>query len=629
LTVRSNKFDALTRAVDIVIDLDLNAAGTAITSAFVEDFENLPSAGFGKFTLDTLDANRHKTSGSNSSDGFRCQYNDPFALNSYSGPDATDCYLGFTADPSTGVNDWHIHTSTSGSMGRAFTNKQSLHLGVHINPASPDLDTTRLKQLDAIKTISAINMPLSGANAELTFAQQISLVDNSSGVNVTNGFAVDRGAVHAQLASTGVPVGSWIKLFPYVNVYDQQGETDFSNCIFDPVDDGNDENSYFDPTDPARLYGPSSTCYPEFVFVRQGQTDYRKAFDITDIGLASDGPGLAGCSGAGCLPANTPAQLFNPGTWVRPRFSLVQFAGRAIRLRFMFTSIEVGTTQTMNLFFGRPNVVGDDGWYIDDIHVDTALASALTLTADGANITPIVCGACSAITPGLTATPTSLSGPGQIVTLDGKTSTADRCINGIVQFQFWKDTNNNGTIGDGPDTLLRDWTDSSQFVDAPLTSTQYGLKARCSTDPGCDSGTNSIALNVPVTCPSTVTLTIPSIQVNKPTLVGAEPDQTASVSGWTGSQNVRVVRGDLTLLRSSAGITNVNTGGCLNNNTLVTSVPDNAAVAPGAAVFYLLTRPECNVTNFGSYSTLSVKELAGAGGNRDVDIAADADRCLP
>jgi hypothetical protein len=240
----------LTRAVDITIDLDLNASGTGTTSAFIEDFENAPGAGFGKFTLDTLDAGKKSVALSN---GYRCQYNDPFGLNSYSVGN-TDCFLGFTADPSSGVNDWHIHTSTNGSMGRAFTGKQSLHLGVHLNPASPDLDTTRLKQLDAIKTINPINMPLSGANAELNFAQQVSLVENSAGVNVTSGEAVDRGVVEVQLASTGVPSGSWIKIYPYVNVYDQQGENDFSNCIFDPVDDGNNEDSFFDPTDPARLF---------------------------------------------------------------------------------------------------------------------------------------------------------------------------------------------------------------------------------------------------------------------------------------------------------------------------------------------------------------------------------------
>jgi len=628
LTMRSNKFDALTRTENITLDLDFNASGTAVTAAFIEDFENLPSSGFGKFTIDTLDANKHAVSGPNSSDGYRCQYNDPFALNSYSSGNL-DCFLGFTIDPATGVNDWHIHTSTSGGMGRAFTGKQSAHWGVHLSSASPTLDTYRFKQLDALKTTNPVNLPLSNANPELTFAQQIALVDATAGVGVTFGFVVDRGVVEVQFANSGVPSGSWIKIFPYVNVYDLQGEADFSNCIFDPVDDGNNEDSYFDPTDPGRLYGPSSTCYPEFVFGRQGQTDYRKRFDVNDIALASDGPGLQGCSGAGCLPANTPSQIFNPGTWVRPRFSLTQFAGRSIRIRFLTTSIEVGTTQTYNLFFGRPDISGDDGWYIDDLHIDQALSLALTLAVDNASITPIPCGACAAVTPALVATPGSLSGPGQLVTLEARGSTVDRCLNGIVQFQYWADANVNGIVGDAGDVLLRDWTDNSTFIDAPLITTQYGVKARCSTDPNCDSASNGIALNVPVACPSTATLSVASIRVGKTAGVGgAEPDGNVTIDGWGGNLTVSLVRGDLVTLRSSAGLTNVATGGCVANGTFTAAVSDATLPAPGAGSYFLVRTPSvCNVVGSGTYSENQVSEKPGAGGGRDADIAADADAC--
>jgi len=629
VTMRSNRFDALTRTENITLDLDLSASGTSVTSAFIEDFENLPSSGFGKFTIDTLDANKHATSGPNSSDGYRCQYNDPFALNSFSGPDATDCFLGFTTDPSTGVNDWHIHTSTSGGMGRAFTGKQSAHMGVHVNSASPDLDTTRFKQLDALKTINPVSLPLPFANPELSFVQQIALLDGTSGISLSRGFCADRGVVQVQLANSGVPSGSWIKIFPYVNVYDEQGENDYSNCIFDPVDDGNDEDSYFDPTDPGRLYGPSSTCYPEFVFAHQGQTDYRKVFDVNDIGFASDGPGLQGCSGAGCLPANTPSVTSNPGTWVRPRFSLAQFAGRTIRLRFLFTSIEIGTTLTANLFFGRPNLPGDDGWFVDDVRIDQALSLPLTIAIDNASITPIPCGACAAVTPALVATPGGLSGPGQVVTLEARGSTVDRCINGIVQYQYWADANVNGVVGDAGDVLLRDWTDNSTFIDAPLVTTQYGLKARCSTDPSCDSGSNAIALNVLVTCPSTATLSVASIQVGKTAgLGGAEPDGNVTINGWGGNLSVSVVRGDLNALRSSGGLTNVETGGCVANGAFTAAVSDVSVPAPGGGSYFLVRTPSvCNVVGSGTYSENQISEKPGAGGGRDADIGADADAC--
>jgi hypothetical protein len=50
-----------------------------------------------------------------------------------------------------------------------------------------------------------------------------------------------------------------------------------------------------------------------------------------------------------------------------------------------------------------------------------------------------------------------------------------------AQYQFWIDGNLNGIVGDAGDKLLRDWTDGSTFVDAPLVATRYGVRVRCST----------------------------------------------------------------------------------------------------------------------------------------------------
>jgi hypothetical protein len=302
---------------------------------------------------------------------------------------------------------------------------------------------------------------------------------------------------------------------------------------------------------------------------------------------------------------------------------LKQFAGRTLRIRFLFTSIEVGATQTMNLFFGRPNVSGDDGWYIDDIHVDQALTFPQTIAPDTAVITPIPCGACSAITPALVASPTSLSGPGQIVALDSRTTTIDRCLNGVVQYQFWIDGNENAIVGDVGDVLLRDWTDDSMLVDAPLS------RARCSSDTSCDSATSSIVVHVPVTCPSTATLSVASIRVGKTSgLGGVEPDGNVTIDGWGGSLTVSIVRGDLNALRSSGGVTNVESGGCVANAAFVASVADVSALSPGAAKYFLLrTPPACNVTGSGTFSENQPGEVAGAGGSRNVDIAGDPDAC--
>ncbi len=577
LTIRSSKFDALTRSLGLTLDLDLNATGGGGKQSFIEDFESAST--FGKFTLDTLDKNLATVK---LSDDYRCQYNDPFLLNSNS-PGNVDCFLGFPGDNATVFdNEWHIHknNSANGSMGRAYTGSQSLHLGFHRQTSSPIEDTYTVKQLDAIKTYVPINMPLTDKNVELYFAQQVSFVDVTSGVNVTSGESVERGVVELQLVdSAGVSVGNWIKIYPFENEYDQQGTDDFSNCTFDPVDDGNDEDSFFDPADPLRRLGPSSTCYPEFVFVRQGQTDYRKTFDVTDIGAASDGPGLEGCTdllaGTGCLLKNgfadestpDPTIINNPGTWVMPKFALVGYSGRRIQLRFVFTGIELGTTRTMYDFFGRGNINGDDGWYVDGIHIDEALSAPLTLVSDGASITAIPCGTCTGITPVLTATPSSVP-PGQIVTLEAKNSSLNAgssCSGGVLQYQFWTDNKYcsttttqscavssncpgvetclaaTGIAGDTSDTLLRDWTDSSTFLDVPqLNPTVYGMRVRCSTDTAC-GGTGAIlqgsgaVSSVAVPCPPS-TGTPPrapfglTLFVNKSALSGAEPDNVSRLT---------------------------------------------------------------------------------------------------
>ena len=393
VTVRSNRFDALTRAIDIPLDLDLSVVGGGGTSNRDEDFEG----GFGHYTLQFLDANKKSTT---ASDGFRCQYNDPSSVNGNA--PGRPCFLGFASDPSSGVNDWHIHTTTAAGgagKGRAYSGKQSLHLGVHsLDPSSPARDTTRASHIMAIRSnlFSLINLPQAGVNAELNFAQQVSFTD-SSAASVSVGETVQTGVVQIKFSSPAD--APWMKIYPFVNVYDQQATDDFANCMFDPTDDGNNEDSYFADTDPTHRLGPSSSCFPEFVFSRQGQIDYRKGFDPADIGLASHGPGIQGCSNppsSSCLPANTPTIIHNPGTWVRTRFSMVPFAARQIHVRFLYTAIEIGTTEFFDGFFGRSNVVADDGWYIDDIRWTGLLGTAITLVVDDTSIAaPLACGACT------------------------------------------------------------------------------------------------------------------------------------------------------------------------------------------------------------------------------------------
>jgi hypothetical protein len=620
LTLHSKQFDAITRTMTLTIDLDLSTSGGSGPSEFIEDFTS--TANMGKFTIATLDAGKASLSNSN---GYRCQYNDPEGLNTNSNGD-TDCFLGFTGDPAAGINQWHIHDSSAanGGLGRAYTGSFSAHWGVHLG-TTPKRDTGGLKQLDAIQTINAVALGLAGSNPELHFAHQVSLVDNRGIANITNGEVADRAVVQINVLNSLGANTTWVKIFPYENVYEQQGTDDFTNCSFDPTDDGNNEDSFFNPTDPNRRLGPSSTCFPEFVFSRSGDTDYRNTFDPTHTGLADAGAGLKGS--------------INVGTWVRPRFSLLPYAARRIRLRFLGTSIELGASTTWDAFFGRDDQVQDDGWYIDDIHIVGALGGTpFTITQDTKVITPLAtCGTCSSITAGLAATPSTTAGPGQLTTLEAKTSTIDVCLNGIAQYQFWLDSNNNGTLEVPPatgDTLLRDWTDSSTFIDAPQGTSRYFVRVRCSTNTSCDSvdGSNTTSSQVTVPCPSTGNAKAKfsqSIGVNKATLTGAEPDVNVTVS-WASSALVDAVRGDLIAVKSAAGNFAGTVQACLGNNVSASSLPvDSTNPGPGGALYFLV-RPAittlCNETGV-SYKSGHPSELPGAGGDRDADIGNTAPSC--
>jgi len=414
---------------------------------------------------------------------MRCQYDDP------DGPFAQtikpDCYLGFAT--SADVNDWHLHTTsaTNGGVGRAYTGAKSLHWGVH-QLQDPALDTSRLKQMDAVESI-IINLQSPPTHPELTFAHQASLAYQDEGE------PLDRAVVMVNaLNANGTDGPVWERLEPYWNRYDSEVNEQYSNCSFDPIDDGNNEDSYFDPLDPNRQFGPSSTCSPQRIFSRAGDTDYRNPADPNKIALAGDGPGLAGS--------------INVGTWVRPVFNLQKYAGRRIKIRLLATSFEVGATQTWNLFFGQGNIPWDDGWYVDDVRVTSTLTNAATIAPDVDAVTPLPCLACGSINASLAATPSSTGAPGNVVTLDASGSTVDACLTGRTQYQFWVDQNGNGIAGDSGDILLSDFSDVPTLPVAPDASQQFAVIAACPGEPLCDTdGSATAVAPVTVSCPSGIT----------------------------------------------------------------------------------------------------------------------------
>ena len=544
VAIRSDQFAFLQRPIRITIPLDLDASGGGGTTTWLEDFE--VASGLGKFTLQTLDAGKSPPAGS--SNGMRCQYNNPNAANTNS---VNDCWLGFYGEPAAGVNDWHLHdgSASNGNLGRAYTGTKSLHWGVHLG-TSPSRDTGRLNQLDAARSFVAINVPLAGMFPELSFAQQVSLVDNRGVPEVDDFETLDRGVVEVGVVpQAGGDPTVWKKIYPYVNEYDQQGTDDFTNCTFDPTDDGNNENSFFDPTDPARRFGPSSTCMPEWSFARSGDTDYHFTADPLKIGFALDGPGLTGS--------------INVGTWVEPRFSLQEFAGRRILIRFLGTSIEIDGyfTQTWDAFFGGADRPEDDGWYIDNVRASPAASVPLTIVPDTKSITPIPCLACTAITAALTATPNTTATPGQAVLLDASGSTVDICKHQPLQYQFWIDRNQNGIAGDLGDIRLRDFTADPTLSVGFDTAQQVAVVAGCPFETTCRATATAA---VTVNCPTGVARTpfAQTIRLDKLYRQGGD-----IVIRWPALQYVSVIRG---CLYNRAGDQQV----CLKDAGTFTGTPD-------------------------------------------------------
>ena len=604
--VRSAQFTALNRPMGFTLSLDLNASGTITQAAFVEDFE-APSS-FGKFNPANLGDGKNSVVLSN---GLRCQYNDPDGPNTNSTGNP-DCFPGFAGEAAE--NHWHIHdaSAANGSVGRAYTGAQSLHWGEHAG-GTPFGDTTPLKVLESVRSVSWINVPPAQFHPELIFAHQVSLVDQRLVVGVDAGEALDRAVVEVSVVAANGFDGTWKKIYPYWNEYDQTGTDDFYNCTFDPTDDGNDEDDFFDPSDPLRRLGPSSTCFPGLVFADAGNTDYHLGANLANIGRAGDGPGLAGS--------------INVGTWVQPRFNLQEFAGRRIRLRFLASSLEAANTKYWDEYFNRGDMVGDDGWFIDDIHVSTALLSPLTVAADTKSVTTIPCGACSSITAALTATPNATATPGQPVTLDAGGTSFDVCLNGPVNYQFWLDGNENGIAGDAGDTLLRDFGADWKFVATPESSGHIAVIAQCPSAPLCDAadGSNTAVAVVTVNCPSGVPRT-PFAQTIRVDKVPGVPFG-AKIS-WQAADSVDAVRGWLVV--SPEGFTSLHGGGgftgsvaaCfVSNSPPIDTIEDDTVLPVGAGYYYLVrsqSSPACAPTGSG-YTTNASSERPG----RDSEIEAD------
>jgi hypothetical protein len=343
LTMTCDEIDALSVAQEFAtpLDLDFNLQGQT-PRTWVEDFEDgdLEGSIFFAENLDTYDWPGYPV------DGWRCQYSDPDWVNSnsYGSPIADDCFVGMNLQHADAVY-WQVD-------------------GVDTLTDPPGQFTTPMAVVESVATSEPINLGIH--TPELSWWHQVSLIDGRSLRQIDPSRSADRGVVqYKTVGLSGGDTSDWTRLEPFQNAYDTQAYDFYFNCMFDPVDDGSTEDDFYDPTDPNRRLGPSSTCFPQFTYSCVGDTD--TPFQVDNICNASVQPGAGDAGDLGT------------GTWVQSKVDLTPLRGRRIKLRYLVSSLKAEAENYEEQFGSaqdpfNPNP-GDDGWWIDDVTIDETLSN--------------------------------------------------------------------------------------------------------------------------------------------------------------------------------------------------------------------------------------------------------------
>ncbi|MCP3979736.1 MAG: S8 family serine peptidase [bacterium] len=548
VVVTADQIDTLHRPQTIVLDLDLNVSGGGSPSDFVEDFEDV---GLGSFIPLPLDLGLGEPF---AADGYRCPYSDPGNRNSnVQGSTAA----GFChPDPDGGGDAFYFYQTTD----RAFDGGKSLHAGIWLDAELGF--TTPIGVLQAIVLENPV--ALSGDPAErptLSFKHQASLMDWRT-FDIATHESLDRAVVQVQLAaSNGDPVGDWITIEPYHNLYDSQATAELASCMFDPLDDGNDEESFFDPDSPGRRLGPSSTCYPAYSFSNMGDTS--GAFDLLNVGSASDGPGLQGATGS--------------GTWVESAFNLERFRGRLIRVRFLYTSPSVAQADTYEQAYRLSPYAGDDGWFIDDVRISPVYGNPAVIDPDTAIYLPRLPGPglpCTDPDSELTINEGALPiAPGEVIELTAEV-TDGLCYDGPWKYELYKAGRIIEELSEN-----RQWEIVPPGLATPDPFT-YEVQVVCPGSPWCfDTSSVDVSVVCPVT--STIDLGVFGVEIHA---------ATPSTFAWSGNLDLAWVRGDLGAVAS------------YDYSSFETAVDQSSfvdtAVPASSSGFYYLVRPSgayCNL----------------------------------
>jgi hypothetical protein len=198
------------------------------------------------------------------------------------------------------------------------------------------------------------------------------------------------------------------------------------------------------------------------------------------------------CPGPGVVGQTAPG---GGALWVQSKFSLSNFLGARIQIRWIATSWEFdfdNPSQDYQTYGGIwDNSINDDGWWVDDI----ALTGAITVQASPApdpteTLPPPGCpatpgdacnpglGADRGFNPVLSLTDSNSDGvieKGEALELNaGATANPGGCANGVVQYRFVK----NGVV-------VSDFSSNAFFRDSATSDTTYQVLARCSVNPAC------------------------------------------------------------------------------------------------------------------------------------------------
>jgi hypothetical protein len=574
-TMSCDQIDALSVSQEFALslDLDLNDLGQT-PSVWLEDFE---SGTLGDFFAENLDSGipgNSNTEGLFNAQGYRCQYSDPDFPNSssYGADTAADCFPGQTLAQSV-QTWWSIDGAGAGAPdgGRAHSGVNSLYYGAYV-PADSDF-TTPMAVIESAALTQPLNLGI--GSPELSFWHQVSLMDGRF-VAIAANRSADRGVVqYKTVGNGGADTSDWTNLQAFQNTYDTQAYDFFFNCLFDPIDDGTTEDDYFDPTDPNRRLGPSSTCHPTFAYSCLGDTN--DPFQVENI-----------CNAPAPSAGQTQPEAgsLGVGTWVETKVDLDSVKGRRIKLRYLVTSLKA-SAETHDIQFGTVNPgEWDNGWWIDDVSVSETLALPALLLVDNNTVRSCAgdgsvgclvdqdcvdagttgpcggsapqCGAvCTSVTASIETTPDltgdalneNLAAPGQPIEINASGSSGT-CQDGALQYRFTKDGSE----------VLREWSENAVIIDVPQAlGSSYLVQVRCSTDTSCSS---SAVVNVTATCPASG---------NLGGLFESISASTKTSWSWATPQDYQVWSGALSGVSSYAGSSSTGSGNSFSDLTVPSS----------------------------------------------------------